>query len=161
MSIKVGDPLPDVTFTVMTPEGPQARTTAEIFGGRTVVLFGVPGAFTPTCSLNHLPGFVDKEAEIKAKGVDEIAVTSVNDVFVMNAWAKSSGALGKITFLADGVAAFATATGLTLDLTDRGLGVRSQRYSMLVEDGIVRKLNIEESAGRAETSGAEALLKQL
>jgi glutaredoxin/glutathione-dependent peroxiredoxin len=161
MSIKVGDPLPDVTFTVMTPDGPQARTTADIFKGRKVVLFGVPGAFTPTCSLNHLPGFVDKEVEIKAKGVDEIAVTSVNDVFVMNAWAKSSGGLGKITFLADGIAAFAKAAGLTFDLTERGLGLRSQRYSMLVDDGIVRKLNIEDSPGKAETSGAENLLKQL
>jgi glutaredoxin/glutathione-dependent peroxiredoxin len=161
MPIKVGDPLPDVTFTVMTPDGPHARTTADIFKGRTVVLFGVPGAFTPTCSMNHLPGFIDKEAEIKAKGVDEIAVTSVNDVFVMNAWAKNSGGLGKITFLADGIAAFAKATGLTYDLTERGLGLRSLRYSMLVDDGIVRKLNIEESAAKAETSGAENLLKQL
>jgi len=161
MPIKVGDSLPDVTFTVMTPQGPQARTTADIFDGRKVVLFGVPGAFTPTCSLNHLPGFLAKEAEIKAKGVDEIAVTSVNDVFVMDAWAKNSGAVGKITFLADGSAAFATAIGLTYDLSDRGLGLRSQRYSMLVEDGIVRKLNIEESAGKADVSGADALLKQI
>jgi glutaredoxin/glutathione-dependent peroxiredoxin len=161
MTIKVGDPIPDVTFTVMTPEGPQARTTADIFKGRTVVLFGVPGAFTPTCSMNHLPGFLSKEAEIKAKGVDEIAVTSVNDVFVMDAWAKQSGGVGKITFLADGIAAFAKATGLTFDLTERGLGLRSIRYSMLVEDGIVRKLNIEESPAKAEVSGAENLLKQI
>jgi glutaredoxin/glutathione-dependent peroxiredoxin len=161
MTIKVGDPLPDVTFTVMTPEGPQARTTADIFKGRTVVLFGVPGAFTPTCSMNHLPGFLSKEAEIKAKGIDEIAVTSVNDVFVMDAWAKQSGGVGKITFLADGIAAFAKATGLTFDLTERGLGLRSIRYSMLVEDGIVRKLNVEESPAKAEVSGAENLLKQI
>jgi glutaredoxin/glutathione-dependent peroxiredoxin len=161
MSIKVGDPLPEVTFTVMTPDGPQARTTADIFKGRKVVLFGVPGAFTPTCSMNHLPGFLAKETEIKAKGVDEIVVTSVNDVFVMNAWAKSSGALGKITFLADGAAAFAKSIGLTYDLTERGLGLRSQRYSMVVDDGVVEKLNVEESAAKAETSGADALLKQL
>lgn len=161
MPIKVGDPLPDVTFTVMTPDGPKARTTAEIFKGRKVVLFGVPGAFTPTCSMNHLPGFVTHEAEIKAKGIDEIAVTSVNDVFVMDAWAKNSKAAGKIEFLADGIAAFAKAVGLTFDLTERGLGVRSQRYSMVVEDGIVRKLNIEDSAGKADISGAEALLKQI
>jgi glutaredoxin/glutathione-dependent peroxiredoxin len=161
MTIKVGDPLPDVTFTVMTAEGPKARTTADIFKGRTVVLFGVPGAFTPTCSMNHLPGFLSKEAEFKAKGVDEIAVTGVNDVFVMDAWAKHSGGEGKITFLADGNAAFAKATGLTFDLTERGLGLRSIRYSMLVEDGIVRKLNIEESPAKAEVSGAENLLKQI
>jgi peroxiredoxin len=161
MTIKVGDPLPDVTFTVMTPEGPQARTTADIFKDRKVVLFGVPGAFTPTCSMNHLPGFLTKEMEIKAKGVEEIAVTSVNDVFVMDAWAKQSGGIDKITFLADGIAAFAKATGLTVDLTERGLGVRSRRYSMLVEDGIVRKLNIEDSPAKAEVSGAENLLKQI
>jgi peroxiredoxin len=111
--------------------------------------------------LNHLPGFVAHEGEIKAKGIDEIAVTSVNDVFVMDAWAKNSGAAGKITFLADGIAAFAKAAGLTFDLTDRGLGLRSQRYSMLVEDGIVRKLNIEDSPGKADISGAETLLKQI
>jgi glutaredoxin/glutathione-dependent peroxiredoxin len=161
MSIKVGDPLPDATFTVMTPDGPQARTTAEIFKGRKVALFAVPGAFTPTCSMNHLPGFLAKEAEFKAKGIDEIVVVSVNDVFVMDAWAKQSGAAGKITFLADGVASFAKAIGLTLDLTERGLGVRSQRYSMLVDDGIVKSLNVEEAVGKADISGADALLAQI
>lgn len=161
MSIKVGDSLPDVVFTVMTPDGPKASTTAEIFKGRKVVLFGVPGAFTPTCSLNHLPGFLAKVAEFKAKGIDEIAVVSVNDVFVMDAWAKQSGAEGKILFLADGIAAFSTAIDLTLDLTERGLGVRSQRYSMFVDDGIVKKLNVEDSLGKAEVSGADALLAQI
>lgn len=161
MSIKVGDPLPDATFVVMTPDGPKPRTTAEIFKGRKVVLFAVPGAFTPTCSMNHLPGFLAKEADFKAKGIDEIVVVSVNDVFVMDAWAKQSGAAGKITFLADGVASFANAVGLPLDLTERGLGVRSQRYSMLVDDGIVKKLNVEEAVGKAEISGADALLGQI
>lgn len=161
MSIKVGDVLPEAAFTVMTPEGSQARTTDEIFKGRKVVLIGVPGAFTPTCSLNHLPGYIDKEREFKARGVDVIAVTGVNDVFVMDAWAKSTGAAGKIVFLADGSAAFAEAIGLTLDLTDRGLGLRSQRYSMLVDDGVVRELNIEESAGKAEASTADVLLSHL
>jgi len=161
MSIKVGDPLPDATFTVMTPDGPQARTTAEIFKGKKIALFAVPGAFTPTCSMNHLPGFLAKEAEFKAKGVDEIVVVAVNDVFVMDAWAKHSGAAGKILFLADGSALFTNAIGLPLDLTERGLGLRSQRYSMLVEDGIVKKLNVEDQIGKAEISGADTLLAQL
>jgi peroxiredoxin len=125
------------------------------------VLFGVPGAFTPTCDRNHLPGFVNKSDEILGKGIDEIAVTGVNDVFVMDAWAKHSGAQGKITFLADGAAQFARAIGLSLDLSERGLGMRSQRYAMLVDDGVVRKLNIEEAPGKAEVSGADALLKAL
>lgn len=161
MSIKVGDPLPDATFTIMAPDGPQPITTAEVFKGCKVVLFAVPGAFTPTCSMNHLPGFLEKAAEFKAKGIDEIVVVAVNDVFVMDAWSKHSGAQGKIQFLADGSGNFARAVGLTLDLTDRGLGIRSRRYSMLVDDGVVKKLNVEESVGKAETSGAEALLKQI
>lgn len=161
MTIKVGDRLPNATFTVMTSEGPQTRTTDEIFQGRRVVLFGVPGAFTPTCHRNHLPGFVSKADEILGKGIDEIAVTGVNDVFVMDAWAKQSGANGKVTFLADGSAHFAKAIGLSLDMNERGLGTRSQRYSMLVDDGVVRKLSIEESPGKAELSGADALLKAL
>jgi len=161
MSIKAGDSLPDATFTIMTPDGPQPITTAEVFKGRKVVLFAVPGAFTPTCSMNHLPGFLEKAAEFKAKGIDEIVVVAVNDVFVMDAWSKHSGAQGKIKFLADGSGSFAKALDLTLDLTDRGLGIRSQRYSMLVDDGVVKKLNVEESVGKAETSGADALLKQI
>ncbi|MGH6818636.1 MAG: peroxiredoxin [Methylovirgula sp.] len=161
MAIKVGDALPEVAFTVMTPEGPETRTTAEIFKGRNVVLIGVPGAFTPTCSLNHLPGYIEQANAFKAKGVDKVAVTGVNDVFVMQAWAKASGGEGKVLFLADGSAVFAKAIGLTVDLTERGLGVRSQRYSMLVEDAIVRELNVEESPGKAEISAAERLLQDL
>jgi peroxiredoxin len=161
MVIKVGDILPEVAFTVMTSEGPKARTTEEIFKGRKVVLIGVPGAFTPTCSLNHLPGYIEKVDEFKGKGIDTVAVTAVNDVFVMQAWAKASGGEGKILFLADGSAVFAKAIGLTVDLTERGLGLRSQRYSMLVEDSVVGKLNVEESPGKAEISAADALLKEL
>jgi peroxiredoxin len=161
MAIKVGDRLPNATFTTMTADGPKPMTTDEIFKGKKVVLFAVPGAFTPTCDRNHLPGFVQNADAIKAKGVDTIAVTGVNDVFVMNAWKKSSGAEGKVEFLADGGAAFAKAIGLTIDLTERGLGVRSQRYSMVVEDGVVKSFNLEEAPGKAEASGAENLLKGL
>jgi peroxiredoxin len=161
MAIKVGDRLPNATFTTMTADGPKPMTTDEIFKGKKVVLFAVPGAFTPTCDRNHLPGFVQNADAIKAKGVDTIAVTGVNDVFVMNAWKKSSGAEGKVEFLADGGATFAKAIGLTIDLTERGLGVRSQRYSMVVEDGVVKSFNLEEAPGKAEASGAENLLKGL
>ena len=161
MTIKVGDRLPNATFTVMTAEGPRPRTTDEIFKGKKVVLFAVPGAFTPTCNNNHLPGFLQNAAAIKAKGVDAIAVTGVNDVFVMDAWKKSTGSDGKIEFLADGSADFAKALGLTADLVARGLGVRSQRYSMLVEDGVVKKLNLEPAPGKVEVSGGDTLLSQL
>ncbi|HXF89285.1 MAG TPA: peroxiredoxin [Xanthobacteraceae bacterium] len=160
MPIKVGDRLPNATFMVMTPEGPKPRTTDEIFKGKKVVLFAVPGAFTPTCHKNHLPGFVKNASAIKAKGVDTIAVTGVNDVFVMDAWKKASGG-DSIEFLADGSAKFASAIGLTADLTERGLGIRSQRYAMLVEDGVVKTLNIEDAPGKAEISSAENLLKSL
>src|SRR5262249_19513324 len=131
MPIKVGDSLPQATFTVMTADGPKAKTTDEIFKGKKVVLFAVPGAFTPTCHKNHLPGFLQNADSIKAKGVDTIAVTGVNDVFVMDAWKKATGADGKIEFLADGSADFAKALGLTADLMSRGLGIRSQRYSLI------------------------------
>ena len=161
MSIKVGDTIPDANFTVMTADGPKPKTTDEIFAGRKVVLFGVPGAFTPTCSMNHLPGFLDNAAEFKAKGIDEIAVVSVNDVFVMGAWSKATSGEGKITYLADGSATFTKALGLTLDLGERGLGTRSQRYAMLVDDKVVKTLNVEDSPGKADVSGAEALLKTL
>ena len=160
MAIKVGDRIPSASFTVMTAEGPKPKTTDEIFKGKKVVLFAVPGAFTPTCHKNHLPGFVAKADAIKAKGVDTIAVTGVNDVFVMDAWKKASGA-AKIEFLADGSAAFAKAIGLSIDLGERGLGTRSQRYCMLVEDGVVKTLNVEEAPGKADLSGADNLLKQL
>jgi peroxiredoxin len=161
MTIKAGDQIPKANFSVMTAEGPALRSTDEIFSGRRVVLIGVPGAFTPTCSGVHLPGFAVNASAFKDKGVDEIAVTGVNDVFVMDAWAKSAGAEGKVSFLADGSGDFAKALGLTLDLSERGLGVRSQRYSMLVENGVVKKLNIESAPGKAETSSAEALLQQI
>ncbi len=158
--IKVGDHLPESTFTAMTADGPKPRTTAEIFKGKKVVLFGVPGAFTPTCHRNHLPSYRDKADEIKAKGVDQIAVISVNDVFVMGAWADASGAKDKIEFLADGSAAFTKATGLDLDLSARGMGVRCKRFSMLVHDGVVKSLDIEENPG-IEQTGADAMMKHL
>jgi peroxiredoxin len=161
MAIKVGDALPEATFFVMTPDGPAPRKSEDIFPGRKVVLVAVPGAFTPTCSMNHLPGYLAKEAEIKAKGVDEILMTAVNDVFVMGAWEKATGADGKVTFLADGSATFAEAVGLTLDLGERGLGTRSLRYAMIVEDGVVTSLNIDASPGSAEKSGADAILALL
>ena len=158
--IKVGDQLPNATFTVMTADGPKPRTTDEIFKGKKVVLFGVPGAFTPTCHRNPLPSYRDKAAEIKAKGVDTIAVVSVNDAFVMGAWADSTGAKDKIEFLADGSAAFAKAAGLELDLTARGMGVRVKRFSMLVQDGVVKTLDIEENPG-IELTGADKMLTQI
>lgn len=161
MTIAVGDTLPPANFRVMTADGPAVRSTDEIFKGKKVVLFAVPGAFTPTCHRNHLPGFLEHFDAIKAKGVDTIAVTGVNDVFVMNAWAKSTGGEGKIEFLSDGNGDFVKAIGLAMDGSGFGLGTRSQRYSMVVEDGVVTALNIEESPGKAETSGAEALLKLL
>jgi peroxiredoxin len=159
--IKVGDRLPSAKFKVMSTEGPAEKTTDDIFKGKKVVLFAVPGAFTPTCHRNHLPGFLNNADAIKAKGVDTIAVTGVNDVFVMDAWKKSTGADGKIEFLADGSADFAKAIGLSLDASAGGLGIRSKRYSMIVDDGVVKSLNIEEAPGKAELSGAENLLKQL
>ncbi|MCI0600821.1 MAG: peroxiredoxin [Beijerinckiaceae bacterium] len=161
MTIQSGDPIPKAVFTVMTPDGPELRTTDQIFGGRKVVLFGVPGAFTPLCDKQHLPGFLNNAAEFKARGIDDIMVTGINDIFVMDAWAKSTGSDRQITFLADGNGDFARALGLTLDLTQRGLGIRSQRYAMIVDDGVVRSLNVETAPGKVDTSSAEALLKQL
>ena len=161
MTIQVGDSLPQATFRVMTPDGPAPKTTDDIFKGRKVVLVAVPGAFTPTCHRNHLPGYVEKAADIKAKGVDAIAVTAVNDVFVMDAWAKSSNAANTIEFLSDGNGDFAKALGLTMDGSGFGLGTRSQRYAMIVDDGVVRAINVEDTASKAEVSGAENLLKGL
>ncbi len=161
MTIKVGDRLPETTFFVSSADGPQPVTSTDLFKGKKAVLFAVPGAFTPTCHKNHLPGYVTHADAIKAKGVDLIAVTGVNDVFVMKAWAEASGAGDKVMFLADGSADFAKATGLVLDATARGLGLRSQRYSMIVEDGVVKDLAIEETPGTAAVSGAEAMLAKL
>jgi len=161
MTIKIGDKLPETTFRVMTADGPAPKTTDEVFKGCKVVLFAVPGAFTPTCSNNHLPGFLAKLDEIKAKGVDHVAVTSVNDVFVMNAWAKASGGEGQIEFLADGSADLAKAIGLELDATGGGLGIRSKRYAMIVNDGTVEWLAVEDAPGKADATGAEAVMAQL
>ncbi|MEO1103595.1 MAG: peroxiredoxin [Pseudomonadota bacterium] len=161
MTIAVGDTLPAATFTTMTADGPGKVTVEELTKGRKVVIFGVPGAFTPTCDRNHLPGFLGQLDAFKAKGVDEVAVVAVNDVFVMDAWAKSSGGAGKISYLADGSAEFTRATGLDLDASGFGMGIRCQRFSMLVDDGVVKVLNIEEVPSEAEKSGADALLPQI
>ncbi|NIX76689.1 peroxiredoxin [Microvirga terricola] len=160
MSIQVGESLPQVTFRIMTADGPVAKTTDDLFKGRKVVLVAVPGAFTPTCHRNHLPGYVEKADAIKAKGVDAILVTSVNDVFVLDAWSKATGAQA-IEFLSDGNGDFAKALGLAMDGSGFGLGTRSQRYSMLVEDGVVKTLNVEDAPAKAQVSGAENLLKSL
>ena len=161
MAIQVGERLPEVTFKVVTADGPVDKTTAEIFGGRKVVLFAVPGAFTGVCTMNHLPGFLDNLDHIKSKGVDEVAVVAVNDHHVMKAWSKATGGLGKIGFLADGSAVFTKAIGLENDMSAGGMGLRSKRYSMIVEDGVVKALNIEDVPGKAETSGAARLIEQL
>jgi peroxiredoxin len=161
MAIKVGDHLPEAKFRVMGPEGPAWKTTDEIFKGKKVVLFAVPGAFTPTCSNNHLPGFLQNAEAIKSKGIDAIAVVSVNDIFVMEAWKKASGAFGKIEFLADGNGEFAKALDLTMDGAAAGLGLRSKRYAMIVDNGVVKTLNIEEAPGKAEVSSADNILKAL
>jgi len=161
MPIKVGDKLPNATFRVMTAEGPKPKTTDDIFKGKKVALFAVPGAFTPTCNNLHLPSFLNNADAMKSKGVDTIAVTGVNDVFVMEAWKKSSNAAGKVEFLADGNAEFAKGVDMAFDASGNGLGTRSKRYSMLVEDGVVKKLNIEEAPGKCDISGGQTLLGQL
>jgi peroxiredoxin len=161
MTINVGDKIPSATLKQLTPEGVKEFTTDEIFRGKKVVLFAVPGAFTPACSQRHLPGYVDKAADIKAKGVDEIACVAVNDAFVMGAWGREQRTEGKVRMLADGSGDFARALGLELDLTKGGLGVRSKRYAMLIDDGIVKSLNVEAQPGQVEGSSAEAMLKAL
>jgi glutaredoxin/glutathione-dependent peroxiredoxin len=161
MTIKVGDHLPNVTLRLITEDGPSPVAANDFFRGKKVVLFGLPGAFTPTCHKNHLPGFIANEQAFKNKGVDVIAMTSVNDHFVLSAWSKATGADGKIKFLADGNAEFAKATGLDFDASGGGLGHRSKRYSMLVEDGVVKKLNVEEAPGKVDLSGAEHLLAEI
>lgn len=160
MAVNVGDRVPNATFKVMGPDGPQDLNTDELFGGKTVALFSVPGAFTPTCSAKHLPGFVQNAGALKAKGIDTIACTAANDVFVMSAWGKDQNTGDNVTMLADGSAAFAKALGLELDLTARGMGLRAQRYSMVVKDGVIDKLNVEEG-GAFEVSSAEHMLSQL
>lgn len=158
--IEVGAKLPEATFTVPTADGLKPMTTAEVFGGKRVALFAVPGAFTPTCSARHLPSFRDKQAELKAKGVDLIACTAVNDGFVMKAWAKDQDAGDSIMMLADGNGDFAKAIGLDADFTKFAMGHRSQRYSMLVNDGVVEQINVE-APGEYKVSSAEYLLGKL
>ncbi|MEO5705740.1 MAG: peroxiredoxin [Alteraurantiacibacter sp.] len=159
MTIAKGDKLPDVTLVKVTSEGPDKVQSADYFAGKKVALFAVPGAFTPTCSAKHLPGFVEKAAELKAKGVDEIACTSVNDAFVLGAWNKSGGS-DDITMLADGNADFAKALGLDADFSGFGMGTRSQRYSLIINDGVVEHVNVE-GPGEFKVSSADYLLGQL
>ena len=160
MTIKVGDKVPSATLKYLSSEGPKEITTDELFKGKRVALFAVPGAFTPTCSQRHLPGYVDRAGDIKGRVVDTIACLAVNDAFVMGAWGKDQNCSDKVMMLADGSGDFTKAVGLELDLTKGGLGMRSQRYSMLVEDGTVKALNVEK-AGQFDVSSAEAMLKGL
>jgi peroxiredoxin len=160
MTIKVGDKVPSATLFEMGSDGPGPVSTDEFFAGRKVVLFALPGAFTPTCSAQHVPGFVNNAEAIKAKGIDDIACLSVNDAFVMGAWGKDQGAGDKVRMLADGSADFTRAAGLEFDLSDKGLGVRSKRYAMVVEDGVVTALNLEDGGGLT-ISSAESILDVL
>jgi len=160
MRIKVGDRLPTATLVKATPDGPQPVDSEEFFRGRRIALFSVPGAFTPTCSARHLPGFIDRIDELRAKGVDEVACTAVNDAFVLNAWSEQAGAQGKVTMLADGNGDFAEALGLGADFSKFGMGKRGQRWSMIVDDGVVEDLNVEEP-GAFNVSSADYLLARL
>ena len=160
MAIQVGDKIPSASLRRMTPEGPKEVTTDEIFKGKKVALFAVPGAFTPTCSNRHLPGFVEKAGDLKGKGIDTIACISVNDAFVMGAWGQAQNCDGKVEMLADGNGDFTRALGLELDASKNGLGQRSKRYSMVVEDGTVKQLNLEQP-GAFEVSSAEYMLGRL
>lgn len=160
MTIKVGDRLPSGTFTTPGPEGPQKITAEQLFAGKKVVLFSVPGAFTPTCDARHLPGFIQHAADFKAKGVDTVACMAVNDVFVMKAWAKASAVDGTVTMLADGNAEYSKALGLELDATGFGMGIRGQRFAIVAVDGVVKGLYIE-GPGEFKVSSAEHVLSQL
>lgn len=161
MTIAVGDHLPEATFTVLGTNGPESKTTSELFSGKTVVLFAVPGAFTPTCHLQHLPGFIEHAQELKDKGADMVACVAVNDVFVLDAWSDFAGARDKITFLSDGNAEFTKKISMEFDGSAIGLGTRSKRYAMLVQDGVVKILNVESSPGVAEVSTAEKMLAEM
>jgi peroxiredoxin len=161
MTIKVGDKLPAGTFGTMKADGPGAVSTDELFNGKTVVLFAVPGAYTPTCSKTHLPGFVQNAAALKAKGVDTIACLAVNDVFVLDAWSKGQGADGKVLMLADGNATYTKALGLELDASGFGMGTRSQRFALVAKNGVVQKLQVEPSAGQCTISGGPSILENL
>ena len=160
MTISVGDKIPEAKLMEMTPKGPDFVNTSDVFSNKKIALFAVPGAFTPTCAVKHLPGFLDKADDLEAKGIDEIVCTSVNDVFVMDAWASTSEVKGRIRMLADGNGVFAKALGLELDATGFGMGPRSERYSMLVVNGVVKQLNVDR-AGSYEVSSADYLLGQL
>lgn len=161
MTIKAGDKMPEGGFAVMTAEGPGGMTTDELFSGKKVVIFSVPGAFTPTCSAKHLPGFVESATAIKAKGVDTVACMSVNDVFVMDAWGKSAGAEGKVTMLADGNCDYAKALGLEIDASGFGMGMRGSRFALVVDDGVVSQAYIEAAPTDLAASAAENVLKNL
>jgi glutaredoxin/glutathione-dependent peroxiredoxin len=160
MTIQVGDRIPSMTLIKATGEGPQPIQSEDYFAGRKIALFSVPGAFTPTCSARHLPSYVEKADQLKARGVDEIACVAVNDAFVMQAWGESSGADGKVTMLADGNGEFAEALGLTMDGSKFGMGKRGQRWSAVVDDGVIRELNVE-APGAYSVSGAEFMLERL
>jgi peroxiredoxin len=160
MPIQVGDRLPEATFSTMTAEGPKPLTTSEVFAGRKVVLFSVPGAFTPTCSSKHLPGYVKQAEELKSKGVAEIVCLAVNDVYVMDAWSKSQGADGKVLMLADGNADFTRKLGLETDSSKYGMGIRGRRFSLIAEDGVVKSLNLE-TPGKFEVSSCEYTARQV
>ena len=158
--IQIGDTLPSMKLTVATPDGPQESSTDELFKGHKVVLFAVPGAFTPTCSARHLPGFVDNHAAFKDKGIDRVVCMAVNDAFVLRAWAKDQNVGPELTMVADGAAAFTRALGTELDLTARGMGVRSQRFAMVVHDGVVADVAVE-APGEFEVSKAESVLARI
>ena len=160
MTIKVGDKLPEANLTIATAEGPQATSTSEIFSGKRVALFALPGAFTPTCSAKHVPGFKAHADELKGKGIDLIACLSVNDAFVMKAWAKDQGVDGEMIMIADGNGDFTKAVGLELDGSKFGMGLRSQRYSLIAKDGVVEQINVEQG-GEFKVSSAEYLLEHL
>lgn len=158
MTIKTGDRLPEATFSTMTADGPKPMTTSEAFGGKTVAVFAVPGAFTPTCHLNHLPTYLAKADELRARGAEATYCIAVNDPFVLGAWADATASGDDITMLADGSGDFTRAIGMDLDLSGHGLGLRSKRYAMLVEDGVVKTLLVEDNPGEAVKSTAESLL---
>lgn len=161
MTIQVGDKIPNISIAAITAEGQGNITTDEVFRGKKVVMFALPGAFTPTCSASHLPGYVVKHEEIRARGVDTIACLSVNDAFVMGAWGESQNTEGNILLLADGSCSLTQALGMELDLTERGLGVRSQRYVLIADDGVVTHLNLEPSPGELSNSDADTVLGML
>ena len=161
MTLSVGDRLPDATFKTMSSDGAKTLTTAEIFSGKKVVLFGVPGAFTPTCTNDHLPGYIENYDALLARGVDTVAVVAVNDYHVMNAWAKFTGGEGKLMYLADGNGDFVRAAGLDMDMSQGGLGTRSRRFSLIAEDGLVKAIRFETQPGKADETGAANILEQL